>query len=160
MNMDTLRDFFEEEQLRHREEAAGMLPLGSRVTELIAKQEAARKKTHWIWWLTGSAGFLLVAVFAAVYFSEQLAGVFRWVETVTGQVTGKVAGIFENVRVAVISKVSGISASSGEGFIEKTTSEVSGWPVQIWYVVLLAAGVALLVGVDYLVRRRRSAAHS
>ncbi|MFA5289220.1 MAG: hypothetical protein WC361_07805 [Bacteroidales bacterium] len=158
--MDTLRDFFEEEQLRHREEAAGMLPLGSRVTELIAKQEAARKKTYWIWWLTGSAGFLLVAVFAAVYFSEQLAGVFRWVETVTGQVTGKVAGIFENVRVAVISKVSGISASSGEGFIEKATSEVSGWPVQIWYVVLLAAGVALLVGVDYLVRRRRSAAHS
>jgi hypothetical protein len=160
MNMDTLRDFFEEEQRRHREEAAGMPPLGMRVTELIAIQEAARKKTHRIWWLTGGAGFLMVAVFAAMFFRDQLAEAFRWVETVVSQTTGEVSGFIENIKYTVISRASGISAPAGEGFIEKATAEISGWPVQIWYVVLLVAGVGLLLGADHLVRRRRSAAHS
>ncbi|HPK39474.1 MAG: hypothetical protein BWX93_01575 [Bacteroidetes bacterium ADurb.Bin139] len=158
--MDTLKDFFEEEQRHRREEAAGMPTLGMRVTELIAKQEAARKKTHRIWWLTGGAGFLMVAVFAAVYFQEQLTGVFRWVETLVSHTTGAVTGFMENTKYALISRASGITASSGQGFMEKATSEISGWPVQIWYVVLLVAGVGLLLGADYLLRRRRSAAHS
>jgi hypothetical protein len=160
MNMDALRDFFEEEQRRHREEAAGMPPLGMRVTELIAKQEATRKKTHRIWWLTGGAGFLMVAVFAAVYFREQLAEAFRWVETVAGETAGKVTGFIENIKYAVIGRVSGIKAPAGEGFMEKATSEISGWPVEVWYVVMLVAGVGLLLGADHLLRRRRSAAHS
>ncbi|MDD2289649.1 MAG: hypothetical protein PHT64_00720 [Bacteroidales bacterium] len=158
--MDTLRDFFEEEQRHHREEAAGMPPLGMRVTELIAKQEADGKKTHRIWWLTGGAGFLLVAVFAAVYFQEQLAVAFHWVEALVSQTTGEVTSFMESMKYTLISRASGITASSGQGFIEKATSEVSGWPVEIWYVVLLIAGVGLLLGADHLLRSRRSAAHS
>lgn len=156
MNMDALRDFFEEEQRRNMEEAAGMPLLGMRVTELIAKQEAARKKTHRIWWLTGGAGFLPVAVFAAVYFRGQLAEAFRWVETIVSQTTGEVAGFIENMKYALISRASGISASAGQGFMEKATSEISGWPVQVWYMIFLAAGVGLLLGADHLVRRRKS----
>jgi hypothetical protein len=41
------------------------------------------------------------------------------------------------------------------GIIEKATSEITGWPVQVWYVVFLAAGVGLLLGADRLVRHRK-----
>jgi hypothetical protein len=38
--------------------------------------------------------------------------------------------------------------------IEKATTEISVWPVQIWYVLALLLGIVLLVGADKLIRHK------
>jgi hypothetical protein len=153
--MDTLRNFFEDERNRREKEAAVMMPAGDRIAAMIAKQQQSKHRNRWIAWLSGSLGFAIVAAVAGLYFREPLAVACRWAESFAGGVSDRIAEIFENIKLTLFSWGTGISPAAGMGIIEKATSEITGWPVQVWYVVFLAAGVGLLLGADRLVRHRK-----
>ncbi len=155
--MYTLKDFFKEEQNRRMEEAAGIRPIGMHVVNIIEKQKAVRSKKRWYRWLSGSFAFVLAAVGIGIYFREFLAGIFRWADESSGVVTGRIVEIYENTKFSFLTWGAGVTQNAESGFIEKATTEISAWPVQVWYVVFLVAGVALLLGVDKLVRHRKPA---
>lgn len=155
--MDTLKDFFKDEHKRRMEEAAGIMPLGMHVVDMIEKQQAVRRKTRWYWWFSGSIAFVLAAVGAGFYFRDFLAVFFRWAGETSGVVTGRLVEVYQNIKISLLSWGTGVTQTAESGFIEKATTEISAWPVQVWYVIFLVAGVALLLGVDTLVRHRKFA---
>ena len=153
--MDTLKDFFKEEHRRRMQEAEEIVPLGMHVVHIIEKQQVVRRKTRWYWWSAGCVAFVAAAVGIGFYFRDYLAVFFQRVAEIAGFTTGKLVEIFENTKFALLSWGTGVTKTAEPGLIEKATTEISAWPVQVWYVVLLAAGVALLLGVDSLVRHRK-----
>ncbi len=155
--MDTLKDFFKEEHNRRLEEAAGIMPLGLHVTNIIEKQQATRRKTRWYWWIAGGLVFVLATTGAGLYFRDYVATFFTRIAEIFVQITGNVVDYLKITGTSLAAGLSGARETASSGIIEKATTEVSAWPVQVWYVVFLVAGVALLLGVDNMVRRRKPA---
>lgn len=154
--MDSLRKFFEDERNRREKEAASIMPAGDLIAAMIRKQRGFTYRKRLMSRLLGGVGFVFVAAASIVYFREFVAEAFLWIKNVAGQVSGKIAEIYANTKPALLSWSAGISGTAETGIIEKATSEISGWPVQIWYMVFLAAGVGLLLGADRLIRSRKS----
>ena len=139
--MDSLRKFFEDERNRREKEAASIMPAGDLIAAMIRKQRGFTYRKRLMSRLLGGVGFVFVAAASIVYFREFVAEAFLWIENVAGQVSGKIAEIYANTNLPFF-LVSRYKRDGRDRIIEKATSEISGWPVQIWYMVFLAAGVA------------------
>jgi hypothetical protein len=164
MNMDTLRDFFEEKRRESENEAVLIPPMSERLAALIETRQIARRKHDLYWWIAGGLVFVLGAAGAGLYFRTFVGSFFaRMGESFTrlgeiiARVTENIADYLRTIGISLATTVSGARETAGSGFIEKATTEISGWPVQVWYVVFLVGGVALLLGVDRLVRHRKTA---
>ena len=162
--MDTIRDFFEDKRREREQEAALVPPMGAQLVAMIETRQTARRKRIIYLWIAGGLVFVLAATGAGLYFRDYVAAFFtRMGESFTrlgeifARVTENIADYLRTIGISLATTVSGARETATSGIIEKATTEVSGWPVQVWYVVFLVGGVALLLGVDRLVRHRKPA---
>ncbi|MFA5445631.1 MAG: hypothetical protein WC262_11735 [Bacteroidales bacterium] len=157
MNMDTLRDFFEEKRRERENEAVLIPPMGAQLAAMIETRQIARRKHFIYWWIAGGLAFVLATAGVGLYFRSYVASFFTRIAEIFVQITGNITDYLKITGTSLAAGLSGARETAASGIIEKATSEMSGWPVQVWYVVFLAGGVALLLGVDRLVRHRKTA---
>jgi len=164
MNMDTLRDFFEDKRRETEQEAVLIPPMGAQLAAMIETRQTARRKRMIYLWIAGGLAFVLAAAGAGLYFRtyvgsffSRLGESFASLGEIFARVTENIADSLRSIGISLATTVSGARETASSGIIEKATAEVSGWPVQVWYVVFLVGGVALLLGVDRLVRHRKPA---
>jgi hypothetical protein len=164
MNMDTLRDFFEDKRRETEQEAVLIPPMGAQLAAMIETRQIARRKRIIYLWIAGGLVFVLATTGAGLYFRDYVATFFTLLGEsfarlgeIFARVTENIADYVKTTGISLAAGLSGARETAGSGFIEKATAEVSGWPVQVWYVVFLVGGVALLLGVDRLVRHRKPA---
>ncbi len=155
--MDTLRDFFEDKRRETEQEAVLIPPMGAQLAAMIETRQIARRKHDLYWWIAGGLVFVLGAIGAGLYFRTYVAAFFERIAEIVVQIIGNITDYLKITGTSLAAGLSGARETAGSGFIEKATAEVSGWPVQVWYVVFLVGGVALLLGVDRLVRHRKPA---
>ena len=160
--MDTLRDFFEDKRRETEQEAVLIPPMGAQLAAMIETRQTARRKRMIYLWIAGGLAFVLAAAGAGLYFRtyvgsffSRLGESFASLGEIFARVTENIADSLRSIGISLATTVSGARETASSGIIEKATTEISAWPVQVWYVVLLAAGVALLLGVDSLVRHRK-----
>ncbi len=164
MNMDTLRDFFEDKRRETEQEAVLIPPMGAQLAAMIETRQIARRKRIIYLWIAGGLVFVLAAIGVGLYFRTYVGSFFTLLGEsfarlgeIFARVTENIADYVKTTGISLAAGLSGARETAGSGFIEKATAEVSGWPVQVWYVVFLVGGVALLLGVDRLVRHRKPA---
>lgn len=153
--MDTLRDFFEDKHREREQEAALIPPMGAQLAALIETRQIARRKHYLYWWIAGGVVFVLAAAGAGLYFRTYVGSFFARLGEIFARITENIADYVKTTGISLATTVSGARETASSGIIEKATSEMSGWPVEVWYVVFLVGGVALLLGVDFLVRHRK-----
>ncbi len=162
--MDTLRDFFEDKRRETEQEAVLIPPMGAQLAAMIETRQIARRKRIIYLWIAGGLVFVLAAIGVGLYFRTYVGSFFTLLGEsfarlgeIFARVTENIADYVKTTGISLAAGLSGARETAGSGFIEKATAEVSGWPVQVWYVVFLVGGVALLLGVDRLVRHRKPA---
>lgn len=135
-------------------EASGMPSLRGNIIEMLDKQAVSRKRFR-IWaWITGISAFAGLFVFSCFYSGETYLSLFSWIERTAVSLSEAVSDTFRQIVARMGEMVSGFFTGLPLPAIEKATTEISVWPVQIWYVLALLLGIVLLVGADKLIRHK------
>ena len=135
-------------------EASGMPSLRGNIIEMLDKQAVSRKRFR-IWaWITGISAFAGLFVFSCFYSGETYLSLFSWIERTAVSLSEAVSDTFRQIVARMGEMVSGFFTGLPLPAIEKATTEISVWSVQIWYVLALLLGIVLLVGADKLIRHK------
>ena len=135
-------------------EASGMPSLRGNIIEMLDKQAVSRKRFR-IWaWITGISAFAGLFVFSCFYSGETYLSLLSWIERTAVSLSEAVSDTFRQIVARMGEMVSGFFTGLPLPAIEKATTEISVWPVQIWYVLALLLGIVLLVGADKLIRHK------
>ena len=153
--MKTIEEqFFAHERKQRTMEASGMPSLRGNIIEMLDKQTVSRKRFR-IWaWITGISAFAGLFVFSCFYSGETYLSLLSWIERTAVSLSEAVSDTFRQIVARMGEMVSGFFTGLPLPAIEKATTEISVWPVQIWYVLALLLGIVLLVGADKLIRHK------
>ena len=171
-------DLFENNRRQWEDEAAAMPPLGMLVTRKIAEQQAVRRKRQ-RYGLVAAVVCVLLAVGTAVFYTvppvriaaAQVSATLAQhsAEALTGiqqSIRRTIQPVWAQVRMAVQTLLPGDEARQGNivrqgaqamatiaDTAKKAAAVVTGWPVQVWYVLFLIVGIGVLLAIDFLVRK-------
>ncbi len=148
---------FKKERDKREAEAASMPPLGATIVIKIAEEQAIRQKKHMYRWIAAALCLLLIGLATLVLLPQTPIGDFSGLQSaflkLNIQITGWITGL-SNSATSVTTQIIAIRESTVT-ILKQTISEIIQWPFHIWYIILLAAGVAMLMYADHLQRHRK-----